>query len=158
LLAVALCDRGILPEWLDFREGSISSLTVNGQEASTAIQNGHVELPARLLKLDENLVVIDFKAPVAPAVLAEAAFGAVGAEVVELTDQACIGPKAIDLEAVIADGEPSVQARARDVMGIEEGEELFLERAVDAAAGVIAQSIEASGDDRRASVPRIPLE
>jgi aminopeptidase N len=60
-------DRGILPEWLDFREGSISSLTVNGQEASTAIQNGHVELPARLLKLNENLVVIDFKAPVAPA-------------------------------------------------------------------------------------------
>ncbi|HEV7552736.1 MAG TPA: M1 family aminopeptidase [Candidatus Angelobacter sp.] len=60
-------DRGMLPEWLDFREGEISSLTVNGQEASTAIQNGHVELPARLLKLDENLVVIDFKAPVAPA-------------------------------------------------------------------------------------------
>src|SRR6267154_4209915 len=52
-------DRGILPEWLDFREGSISSLTVNGQPASTEIQNGHVELPARLLKLDENLVVID---------------------------------------------------------------------------------------------------
>ncbi|MCU1331898.1 MAG: Peptidase rane alanine aminopeptidase [Candidatus Angelobacter sp.] len=60
-------DRGILPEWLDFREGEISSLTVNGQPASTEIQNGHVELPARLLKLDENLVVIDFKAPVGPA-------------------------------------------------------------------------------------------
>jgi aminopeptidase N len=60
-------DRGILPEWLDFREGEISSLTVNGQPASTEIQNGHVELPARLLKLDENLVVIDFKSPVAPA-------------------------------------------------------------------------------------------
>jgi aminopeptidase N len=60
-------DRGILPEWLDFREGSISSLTVNGQPASTEIQNGHVELPARLLNLDENLVVIDFKSPVAPA-------------------------------------------------------------------------------------------
>ena len=60
-------DRGILPEWLDFREGSISSLTVNGQPASTEIQNGHVELPAKLLKLDENVVVIDFKAPVAPA-------------------------------------------------------------------------------------------
>jgi aminopeptidase N len=59
--------RGILPEWLDFREGSISSLTVNGQPASTEIQNGHVELPAKLLKLDENVVVIDFKAPVAPA-------------------------------------------------------------------------------------------
>ena len=60
-------DRGILPEWLDFRGGSISSLTINGQPASTEIQNGHVELPAKLLKLDENVVVIDFKTPVAPA-------------------------------------------------------------------------------------------
>ncbi|HEY1524781.1 MAG TPA: M1 family aminopeptidase [Candidatus Angelobacter sp.] len=60
-------DRGILPEWLDFRGGEISSLTVNGQPASTEIQNGHIELPAKLLKLDENVVVIDFKAPVAPA-------------------------------------------------------------------------------------------
>jgi aminopeptidase N len=60
-------DRGVLPEWLDFREGTISSLTVNGQPAATEIQNGHVELPAKLLKLDENVVVIDFKVPVAPA-------------------------------------------------------------------------------------------
>jgi aminopeptidase N len=60
-------DRGVLPEWLDFREGSISSLTVNGQPASTEIQNGHVELPAKLLKLDENVVAIDFTVPVAPA-------------------------------------------------------------------------------------------
>jgi aminopeptidase N len=60
-------DRGVLPEWLDFREGSISSLTINGQTAPTEIQNGHVELPAKLLKLDENVVVIDFKTPVAPA-------------------------------------------------------------------------------------------
>src|SRR5262245_2902739 len=60
-------DRGILPEWLDFREGSISKLIINGQSASTAIQNGHVELPARLLKLGENMVEIDFTAPVAPA-------------------------------------------------------------------------------------------
>lgn len=60
-------DRGILAEWLDFRDGSIISLTVNGQLASTEIQNGHIELPAKLLKLDENVVVIDFKSPVAPA-------------------------------------------------------------------------------------------
>src|SRR5690348_18209352 len=26
-------DRGILPEWLDFREGSISALTINGKAA-----------------------------------------------------------------------------------------------------------------------------
>jgi len=60
-------DRGVLPEWLDFHEGTISSLTVNGQPAPTEIQNGHVQLPAKLLKLDENVVVIDFTAPVAPA-------------------------------------------------------------------------------------------
>jgi aminopeptidase N len=60
-------DRGLVPEWLDFHEGSISSLTVNGQAASTEIQNGHIELPAKLLTLDENVVLIDFKAPVAPA-------------------------------------------------------------------------------------------
>jgi len=59
--------RGILPEWLDFREGSICSLTINGHPASTEIQDGHVELPAKMLKLDENVVVIDFKVPVAPA-------------------------------------------------------------------------------------------
>ena len=59
--------RGILPEWLDFREGSISKLTINGQSAATTIQKGHVELPAKLLKLGENVVMIDFTAPVAPA-------------------------------------------------------------------------------------------
>jgi aminopeptidase N len=60
-------DRGILSEWLDFREGSISNLTINGQASSTAVQNGHVELPAKLLKLGENQVAIDFSAPVAAA-------------------------------------------------------------------------------------------
>jgi aminopeptidase N len=60
-------DRGILPEWLDFREGSISILTINGHVAPPIIQNGHIELPARFLKLGENVVDIDFIAPVAPA-------------------------------------------------------------------------------------------
>jgi aminopeptidase N len=60
-------DRGVLPEWLDFREGSISILTINGQVAPPIIQNGHIELPARFLKLGENVVEIDFIAPVAPA-------------------------------------------------------------------------------------------
>ncbi len=59
--------RGILPELLDFREGLISSLTVNGQPAPAVVQNGHVELPAKLLRLGENVVEIDFTAPVAPA-------------------------------------------------------------------------------------------
>ncbi|HEU4415333.1 MAG TPA: M1 family aminopeptidase [Candidatus Angelobacter sp.] len=60
-------ERGILPEWLDFREGSISKLTVNGQPAPAEIQNGHILLPAKLLKVDENTIEIDFTAPVAPA-------------------------------------------------------------------------------------------
>ncbi len=60
-------ERGILPEWLDFRDGSISKLTINGQSAATAIQNGHVELPGKLLKIGENVVKIDFTANVAPA-------------------------------------------------------------------------------------------
>ncbi len=59
--------RGILLEWLDFREGEIISFSVNGQTASTEIQNGHIALPAKLLKLDENVVAIDFKAPIAAA-------------------------------------------------------------------------------------------
>jgi aminopeptidase N len=60
-------DRGILSEWLDFREGLISILTINGKAAPATIQNGHVELPAKLLKLGENVVMIDFTAPVAAA-------------------------------------------------------------------------------------------
>jgi len=60
-------DRGILPEWLDFREGSISILMINGHVAPPTIQNGHIELPAKFLKLGENVVEIDFIAPVAPA-------------------------------------------------------------------------------------------
>src|SRR5215471_12916017 len=59
--------RGLLPELLDFREGEISSLTVNGQSAPPTIQNGHVELPAKLLRLGENVVSMEFTAPVAPA-------------------------------------------------------------------------------------------
>ncbi|HKF20414.1 MAG TPA: M1 family aminopeptidase [Candidatus Angelobacter sp.] len=59
--------RGILPELLDFREGEVKSLTINGQAAPATIQNGHIELPAKLLRLGENVVDIDFTAPVAPA-------------------------------------------------------------------------------------------
>jgi aminopeptidase N len=55
------------PEWLDFREGRISALVINGQPAPETIQNGHVELPAALLNPGKNVVRIDFTAPVAPA-------------------------------------------------------------------------------------------
>ena len=59
--------RGIETEWLDFREGSIQALAVNGTSVPVTIQNGHIELPAKLLRPGENEVDIDFTAPVAPA-------------------------------------------------------------------------------------------
>ncbi|HEY6270597.1 MAG TPA: M1 family aminopeptidase, partial [Terriglobales bacterium] len=58
---------GIVSQFLDFREGTVSSLSINGQTAPTAIHNGHIELPGELLRVGENLVTIDFTAPVAPA-------------------------------------------------------------------------------------------
>ncbi len=55
------------PLLLDFREGTVSKLTVNGQPISTAIENGHLVLPEGKLRAGENAVVADFAAPVAPA-------------------------------------------------------------------------------------------
>jgi aminopeptidase N len=52
---------------LDFREGSASNLTINGQSTSPAIENGHIVLSAGLLRAGENAVAIDFSAPIAPA-------------------------------------------------------------------------------------------
>ena len=60
-------DRGVLPELLDFREGTVRSFYVNGQPAPATIQNGHIELPAKLLRIGENVVNIEFTSPVAPA-------------------------------------------------------------------------------------------
>ncbi len=59
--------RGAESEWLDFREGGIRRLTINGHAAATTIQNGHVKLPAPLLQAGENLVEIEFSAPIALA-------------------------------------------------------------------------------------------
>src|SRR6202012_646295 len=61
--------------------------------------------------------------PIPPAVLAEGSPGAMGLEPVELTDQLRVGPEAVGLEAVVVDRDPGVQARAWDLMGIEEGKE-----------------------------------
>jgi aminopeptidase N len=98
------------PLLLDFREGTVSKILVNGKEAAAKIENGHIVLPADLLKIapdagkpkktgepltdnlgrpfkpdavlggikpdelpregagpNENLVEIDFTAPIAPA-------------------------------------------------------------------------------------------
>ena len=55
------------PLLLDFREGVVSAVTVNGHPVSARLQNGHIELPAAGLLMGSNTVGLDFVSPVAPA-------------------------------------------------------------------------------------------
>ena len=50
---------------LDFRAGTVLSATLNGHALPTALQNGHLILPASLLSTGTNTVQTDFTAPVA---------------------------------------------------------------------------------------------
>src|SRR5262249_2420493 len=55
------------PVLLDFREGSVSNLIVNGKATQATIENDHIELAQSALQTGENTVSLDFTAPVAPA-------------------------------------------------------------------------------------------
>jgi len=59
--------RGTGPLLLDFRDGSITKISLNGAKLSPALDNGHVELPSAGLHTGENTVEIDFVSNVAPA-------------------------------------------------------------------------------------------
>src|SRR5215469_16101532 len=52
---------------IDFREGSVTNLTVNGLAVPAKIDNGHIELPANVVRAGENTLSADFTAPVATA-------------------------------------------------------------------------------------------
>src|SRR5436305_1829987 len=52
---------------LDFREGTIARLVINGKPQPATIENGHIELAANLLQAGNNAVSLDFTAPIAPA-------------------------------------------------------------------------------------------
>ncbi len=52
---------------LDFREGAVANLVVNGKPATAAVENGHIVLSADLLQAGENTVTMTFSAPIAPA-------------------------------------------------------------------------------------------
>jgi aminopeptidase N len=52
---------------LDFREGTVTNLAVNGALIPSKIENGHIELPAGAIHPGENAVSMDFSAPVATA-------------------------------------------------------------------------------------------
>ncbi|MGD1094761.1 MAG: M1 family aminopeptidase [Bryobacteraceae bacterium] len=55
------------PMLLDFREGTVSRIEVNGAPAPVTADNGHLQLPGASLRAGNNDVSIDFSAPVAPA-------------------------------------------------------------------------------------------
>ena len=52
---------------IDFREGTVSHAFLNGTLIPPSLENGHLSLPATALHTGENLLAIDFSAPVAPA-------------------------------------------------------------------------------------------
>jgi aminopeptidase N len=52
---------------LDFRDGAVTSLDLNGASLSATRENGHLELPAGHLRAGENTVRVQFTAHIAPA-------------------------------------------------------------------------------------------
>lgn len=52
---------------LDYRDGAIDKISVNGASVPAAIDHGHIELPASVLKQGANEVAIEFRSNVAPA-------------------------------------------------------------------------------------------
>ncbi len=57
----------VSPLLIDFREGTASGLTLNGKPAGIESENGHLHLNAQDLRVGENVIAMDFAAPVAPA-------------------------------------------------------------------------------------------
>jgi len=55
------------PLLLDYREGTLRSVTVNGTAATPALVNGHIQLPGGRLRAGENTVAVVFESAVAPA-------------------------------------------------------------------------------------------
>jgi aminopeptidase N len=55
------------PLLLDFREGKIQNLTINGRASQPTPDNGHIDLPAESLLKGANKIEIDFTAPVGPS-------------------------------------------------------------------------------------------
>ncbi len=55
------------PLLLDYRGGSASRLRINDSDVPLQTENGHILLPEEKLRAGENLVVLDFQSPVAPA-------------------------------------------------------------------------------------------
>jgi aminopeptidase N len=59
--------RGTGPLLLDFRDGRLTKLSVNGDSLPTVLENGHIDIPASAMREGENLVRAEFLSNVAPA-------------------------------------------------------------------------------------------
>jgi len=55
------------PLLVDFREGSVTNLRVNGRAVPVEMENGHFRLPESAIEIGRNEVHMDFTVPVAPA-------------------------------------------------------------------------------------------
>jgi aminopeptidase N len=55
------------PLLLDYREGKLLSVAVNGAQLAPQVVNGHIEIPAKVLRAGENTVVAAFESAIAPA-------------------------------------------------------------------------------------------
>jgi aminopeptidase N len=55
------------PVLLDYRDGTVNRMTVNGSETEIAAHNGHLQVPADKLRVGENTLAFDFTSAVAPA-------------------------------------------------------------------------------------------
>ena len=52
---------------IDFRDGRLAAMSVNGSPIAATIENGHVELPASKLRKGENRISAQFATPIAAA-------------------------------------------------------------------------------------------
>src|SRR5207253_1102706 len=59
--------KSVQPILLDYRDGTVSRMTVNGSEVAATADNGHLTLPADKLRVGENTLTFDFTSAVAPA-------------------------------------------------------------------------------------------
>jgi aminopeptidase N len=55
------------PVLLDYRDGTVNRMTINGSEFAPIADNGHLQLPAGKLHAGENTLTFDFTSAVAPA-------------------------------------------------------------------------------------------
>jgi peptidase M1-like protein len=55
------------PVLLDFRDGEVKDASVNGAAITLKAENGHLELPANLLRLGQNTIALQFVAAIAAA-------------------------------------------------------------------------------------------